>query len=274
MCAVATTSSARAQRVEAAPATPPGVRVSLPVDIAITASATAVWLASDLLKSHLAPLDCRWCEVNALDTAVRDHLRWTTHGGAAVTLSNAGAFVVAPLVGAGLLAVQGAGQGGVRRVGVDLLITAEAVALAGTLNQLVKYSVGRQRPYARAGVPNPDTGQGADDANLSFYSAHTSITFSTAFAAGTVARLRGYSWAPAIFIAGGAVGVLTGYLRIAADQHYLTDVVTGALVGSAVGIGVPLLHRNDAAGKPIAFVPAPLPWPLPGGGGLALAALW
>src|SRR5439155_20480239 len=46
------------------------LRVSLPVDISVTAGAATVWLASDLLKSQLAPLACRWCEANALDTAV------------------------------------------------------------------------------------------------------------------------------------------------------------------------------------------------------------
>ncbi len=268
---------ARAQAREPAPVlqpsaeAPTALRVSLPVDLSITAGAAALWLGSELLKGQLAPEACRWCASNPIDTAVRDHLRWTVHGGAAVTLSNAGAFAVAPLVGAGILVVSAAQQGGARQAWVDLLITAEAVALAGDLNQLVKYSVGRQRPYARAGVPNPDTRQGADDANLSFYSGHTSITFSIAAAAGTVARLRGYRWAPVIYVAGAAIAAGTAYMRIAADQHYLTDVLTGAVVGSAVGAGVPWLHRPGSAARSLAFVPAPLPWLVAGGGGLALA---
>jgi membrane-associated phospholipid phosphatase len=273
MCAVATTSPAGAQPAETTPVPPPGVRVSLPVDIAVTASATAVWLTSDLLKSRLAPVDCRWCEANALDTAARDRLRWTANGGVAVTLSNAGAYIAAPLVGAGILAVSAAQHGGARQVGVDLLITAEAVALAANINQLVKYTVGRQRPYAHAGVPNPDTRQGADDANLSFFSAHASVTFSTAFAAGTVARLRGYRWAPVIFIAGTAIGALTGYLRIAADQHYLTDVVTGASVGSAVGVAVPyFFHRARSGATAPSFALAPAA--IAGGRGVSCALAW
>jgi membrane-associated phospholipid phosphatase len=36
----------------------------------------------------------------------------------------------------------------------------------------------------------------------------------------------------------------TGYLRVAADRHYFTDVVGGMLVGAIVGVGIPLLfHR-------------------------------
>ena len=281
---VAITSAARAQATAPSPATakppasaaasraPSELRISLPVDIAVTAVGAATWLVSDLLKSHLAPLACRWCEANALDTAARDHLRWTDHGGAAVTLSNVGAYAAAPLVSAGLLAVAAAEQGDARRIGIDLLLTAEAVTLAANLDQLVKYTVGRQRPYAHAGVPNPDTRQGADDVNLSFYSAHTSITFSIAAAAGTVARLRRSRWAPAIYIAGAAVGAATAYLRIAADQHYLTDVVTGAAVGSAVGVGVPLLHRPRDRSTATSLVVEPLT--IAGSHGLGCTVLW
>jgi membrane-associated phospholipid phosphatase len=42
-----------------------------------------------------------------------------------------------------------------------------------------------------------------------------------------------------------ATGV--GYLRIAADKHYFSDVMTGAIVGSAIGIGVPLLFHSPRA---------------------------
>jgi membrane-associated phospholipid phosphatase len=251
------------------------LRVSLPVDLSITAGATAVWIASDAFKSDLAPLACRWCGANGLDTAVRDQLRWTTNAGVAVTLSNGGAYVVAPLVSAGILAVSAAQHGGARQMGVDLLITAQAVALAADLNQLVKYTVGRQRPYAHAGVPNPDTRQGADDANLSFYSAHTSVTFSLAFAAGTVARLRGYRWAPVIFIAGASIGALTAYLRIAADQHYLTDVVAGASIGSAVGIAVPyFFHRPRSGAGATAPSFALTPVAIAGGRGVGCTMIW
>ena len=41
------------------------------------------------------------------------------------------------------------------------------------------------------------------------------------------------------------MGATTGYLRIAANQHYFTDVLTGAVVGTGVGLAVPYtLHRR------------------------------
>jgi membrane-associated phospholipid phosphatase len=39
----------------------------------------------------------------------------------------------------------------------------------------------------------------------------------------------------------------TSYLRMAADEHWLTDVLAGAAVGTAVGIGLPWLHRRAVA---------------------------
>jgi membrane-associated phospholipid phosphatase len=37
----------------------------------------------------------------------------------------------------------------------------------------------------------------------------------------------------------------TGYLRIAADRHYFTDVLAGAALGAGAGLTVPyLMHRE------------------------------
>jgi membrane-associated phospholipid phosphatase len=99
---------------------------------------------------------------------------------------------------------------------------------------------------------------------MSFWSGHTSFTFAVAAAATQVARLRGrtgWGWLAAATFVGAA---LTGYLRVAADQHWLTDVITGAGIGTAVGLGLPLLVMRPADGKRPAWTLAPAP------GGLAV----
>ncbi len=63
-----------------------------------------------------------------------------------------------------------------------------------------------------------------------------------ATSAGEVARRRGSPVAPLIYATGYAIAISTGYLRIAADKHYFTDVAVGAAVGTAVGFAVPALH--------------------------------
>ena len=51
---------------------------------------------------------------------------------------------------------------------------------------------------------------------------------------------------------------LTGVLRLASDEHYLSDVVVAAVVGAALGVLVPLLAlpaRSSAT--PTTFFPMP-----------------
>ena len=98
------------------------------------------------------------------------------------------------------------------------------------------------------------------DSRLSFWSGHASIAFSAAAAGGSVAQRRGYAGWPWVYAVGFGAAATTGYLRIAADQHWLTDVLAGAVVGTAVGFAVPWLHRGEGNGNIQAQV-----LPLPGG---------
>ena len=55
-------------------------------------------------------------------------------------------------------------------------------------------------------------------------------------------ELLGAPW-DALSCAGGyAVAATTATFRVVGDMHYASDVLTGALVGTLVGYGVPLLH--------------------------------
>jgi membrane-associated phospholipid phosphatase len=60
-----------------------------------------------------------------------------------------------------------------------------------------------------------------------------------------VAHLRGYRSEPLVWLVGLTSASATGYLRIAADRHYLTDVIGGAVLGAAAGLTVPLLMRRN-----------------------------
>ncbi|HEY8146421.1 MAG TPA: phosphatase PAP2 family protein, partial [Kofleriaceae bacterium] len=72
------------------------------------------------------------------------------------------------------------------------------------------------------------------------------LAFSLAVAGGTVASIRGYKTAPVVWSIGLVSAAATGYFRMAADKHYATDVIAGAVTGGAIGFAVPwFLGRED-----------------------------
>lgn len=231
-----------------AAADPPALRYDTRTDVALTAGAAALWIGSELAKGKLAPSTCRWCAENRLDAGAREALVWG-YADQAARASDVLAFGIVPagIAAHQLLAARAAGS--VHEGVVDLLLIAEAAALSMDLNQVVKLAVGRQRPFVHHGNwRDPNRKPDADD-NLSFYSGHATFTFALAAAAGTVSDLRGYRGAPWVWGAGMTLAAATSYLRIAGDKHYLTDVLTGAALGTAAGIALPrLMHpRKDGS---------------------------
>jgi membrane-associated phospholipid phosphatase len=211
----------------------------------VVAGGLGLGLSEALLKDRIADDRCSWCDGNAFDDRLRAGLRWSDPR-AAHQLSNALVYGIAPASAFGLTALVGWRAGRAADWPVNAFAVLEATILAADLTQLAKFRAGRARPYMRElggdvdGAPGP-----AAEHNLSFFSGHTSFAFSLAVASGTVASMRGYRGAPVVWGVGLSAAALTGWLRVAADRHYASDVLTGALVGSAVGFAVPyLLHRR------------------------------
>jgi membrane-associated phospholipid phosphatase len=233
------------------------LRHDVTIDATVTATAFVLVIGAELGKADLAPNGCRWCDRNAdgtdalngVDRGARSALRWEDIHLAA-HISDGFGFLGAPLVDFGTLLLAGQDAHAGKYFGVDALLLGEVVMTNGFVNEVVKLVAARERPFVHAMAPSdkPHTSHPADN-DLSFYSGHTSASFALAAGGGTIAALRGYRLAPLIFGAGGAIAALTGYLRIAADKHYVTDVLTGAIVGSAIGIGLPMLFhgRGDEA---------------------------
>ena len=151
-------------------------------------------------------------------------------------------------LGARLLAGAAAYDGAASGAALDVLLVGEAVVVAQSINQVAKFALARERPFVHYLPSAPDgvrelTASPSDD-NLSFFSGHSTLAFSIATSSATVATLRGYRLAPVLWASGLAQAAAVAYLRIGADKHYFSDVMLGALVGSAIGIGLPMLfHR-------------------------------
>lgn len=223
------------------------------LELPLLAAGVALWIATEAAKPALAPTECRWCRENGLDRGVRDGLHWANPDPAR-RLSDVLLFGLVPAVSLGGAFALGCVEADLHHGLTDVMVVTEALVLSSVITQATKLSAGRMRPWVRMQREEQrDYVTGPDD-HLSFFSGHTSATFALAVAAGTTATLRGYRRADVIWAVGMPLAALTGYLRIAADRHYFSDVMTGALIGSLAGVLVPYLH---ARGMQVAMSPRP-----------------
>lgn len=120
----------------------------------------------------------------------------------------------------------------------------EAYLVTGALTNLTKELFQRKRPF----VYNPNAPLSLKmqtDATSSFFSGHTSYTATACFLTAKMytdyhpnSKLNPYIWTTAALIP-----AIQGYARVKGGKHFVTDVVTGYLVGAAVGILIPELHK-------------------------------
>lgn len=130
------------------------------------------------------------------------------------------------------------------------LINTQTLAVTLGLQGLLNVLVSRERPFGRTcGTTLPEDSRDCNSNNryYSFFSGHTSQSFASA---GLICshhlhlKLHGGGAADTIpCVAGFAMAASVGLLRIMADEHYLSDVLTGAALGTLTGLGLPwLLH--------------------------------
>lgn len=231
------------------------LRHDLWIDIPVTVALAAGAFTWSSVSNSVLPHECRWCdgqpgEVNAVDDFFRTaFVRQDVTP--AKTMSDVMGYGVAPLAAVGFTALAAGADGRLDEAPLDTLLIAEATSTSLALTEMFKSVFQRERPYVHF-TTDPDahavlTSQ--SDTLVSFPSGHTSTTFALAASAGTIATMRGYRLAPLVWIAGGLLGLTTGYLRMAADRHYFTDVVAGAALGTGVGIAVPLVFHRPVEGE-------------------------
>lgn len=236
------------------------------IDLPVTGVLMAGWAVSEFaLKSRLAPSACRWCETNGFDTGVRrafnPALTPSTSGiRGPATASDVIGFVGVPLVVAGLDALGAMDSPDFLKTwAVDLVIIFEATFSALAINQAVKFSAGRARPYS-VDAPPELLAQAHDpnDHNLSFFSGHTTFTVGLSVSAGVVGLLRGYRFAWLTWAAAVPLALTTATLRMAADKHWMSDILVGAALGSAFAVAVPILfHGREGEVPAVRVSPTP-----------------
>ena len=126
-----------------------------------------------------------------------------------------------------------------RAVDTALDCIESSVIASGIITPSIKFIVGRERPgNGDAFKFDPFT-----SFSSSFPSGHTTQAF--AVASVIAANYDDQPWigATALTIAG-----VVGYSRINANQHYASDVLAGAAIGTAVGWSIVRRHRQQTTG--------------------------
>lgn len=191
--------------------------------------------------------ECGWCVTNAFDRAVRNGLR-AGNPRLAATFSHVLSVGAAPLLAFGAVTVPAFHADKGSYALADATIIVNSFVLSTGFVDFTKKLAARERPAFHYGVEAETEARHARvERFLSFYSGDTAWAFSLASSASTLSYLRGYPSAPYVAAGGAAIGFATGALRVAADMHWATDVLAGALIGTASGALLPLaLHRRES----------------------------
>ncbi len=127
---------------------------------------------------------------------------------------------------------------------------------------ITKSITGRTRPYLYNTSFTPEERynfqeNGAPIGNTSFFSGHTSATFAAAvFLSKTYTDIYGKgTWSKIIWCTSLTLASATAYCRVASGEHFPTDVIVGAMVGSAIGYAIPVLHKVNPEKLTVSILP-------------------
>ncbi|HEX4600788.1 MAG TPA: phosphatase PAP2 family protein [Gemmatimonadales bacterium] len=205
-------------------------------DAASLATATALAIIPEATGLPHGRPACAPCDPATLPGI--DRVALHTFSGSAATAST---VLVAGLAGfAGLASLDGASARAVRG---RAAVFANALAWSFAATEWLKVVVHRDRPVlytaaAPAAVSDPDT-------RRSFPSAHTAFAFAlaTSYSALAARERLPHRTRNAVLLYAGAVGVAA--LRVAAGQHFPTDVLGGAALGGGIGWLAARLHPTE-----------------------------
>ncbi len=251
----------------ATPCTASQVQESFPyeldqrLDVGLTAGGVALFAGAAVAYWGQEPLTME--EINQLDPADINGFdrSATTQWGLKDRYANA---LVLTLMAAPLgLAIAAPGS---RQSWTVAAMYGEALLIGMGLGELLNGVTNRTRPF----VYNDDLGlpfavRSEVEARRAFPSGHTANAFAAAvFLSSVYARLHPGSSARAWIWAGSlTLAATTGYMRYKGGKHFPTDIISGAIIGSLIGWGVPKLHEVDDVNLRIA----------PSGGGIRIGLM-
>lgn len=139
-----------------------------------------------------------------------------------------------------------AGNSSRHKMGVTYLIVFEGLLVSATLTEFTKVTAQRKRPYVYGlnGFDHPEE-LFTKESKKSFFSGHTSITATNTFMAAKMFQdfYPDSNLKPVVWTTAALWPAITGFKRVQAGKHFLTDVLAGYAVGAIVGIVIPELHK-------------------------------
>ncbi len=226
-------------------------------DYVVTGAAVAVVISGAVIT----PSSRQWRGGILFDEDVRDALRVGSLRGryfvrdmsdVGVSLASTWPFLVDALVTAWWYR----GRADVARS--MALVSAEAFAIAAAVQGGANLLGSRERPFGRlcgTEIPEKSVDCEPDVRYRSFFSGHATLAFTSAgllCANHLGLGLLGKTGDILTCAGGFTVATATSVFRVMSDMHYATDVALGALVGTAAGLAVPLLHLRRPATEPAA----------------------
>lgn len=245
-----------------APASLSVYSVQLPIETAVTVGSLGLFMIVDFVVKPTLEGDiscrrqigngrCHPEDLTSFDrySVGRSSKEWQAFGDAALAAS-----ILAPFIYLGLESLALPTTTPWRDYGTDLLVVAEAIALTGAMQTIMKFTFRRPRPIRYTDEP-----LGTFEQEVSFPSGHTAMVAAATTALTSTAFLR-HPRSPVKYVvlaSGLLLTTLTGLSRVESGQHFPTDVIVGALVGGFAGVAVPWLHRKELPVVPQAsFNPA------------------
>ena len=220
-------------------------QLSAPVDAPLITGGAILWILPLLLVSPTAQgptcgsmaTPCDINGLNALD-------RWAVGNHDSSMRIVADVAYAIPMIGFFTLDMLDVGLAD-RAWLIDFAVLAESQFLDGVLDELVRRGFRRPRPFLFEPDAYPSERNKAES-TFSFYSGHTASMFN--FAAGIsytyTLRHPGSRWNWAVWTTLLALSSIEPVARVLSGDHFPTDVMVGALIGTGVGILIPALHRR------------------------------
>jgi membrane-associated phospholipid phosphatase len=133
------------------------------------------------------------------------------------------------------------------------LVYVETALISHGLTYLAKRALGRPRPFAYRPESDRPSGSAYDVTKGGAFESMPSGHASSAWTAATLGMTEHLLSRPAasglervgVGLIGGGLAGATSALRVAAGQHFPTDVMLSAGIGLLTGVTIPLLHRGE-----------------------------